>query len=115
MLVHNAGGYERAQKYSSDWADESLTETVDRIAPNSNPSQTSTGKTIYKNNTTGKQVVYDSDGNYFRIEDTNLSGRRVYTDINGDPIPNNITVNGKQMGLSQSEYNRLTHFNNIDP
>ncbi len=75
---------------------------------------TNTGKTIYKNDTTGKQVVYDNDGNYFRIEDTNLSGKRVYTDINGDPIPNNVIVNGKQMGLSQSEYNRLTHFNNKD-
>ena len=58
--------------------------------------------------------MYDVDGNYFRIEDTNLTGKRVYTDINGNPIPNNKIVNGKQMGLSKSEYNKLTHFNNID-
>ena len=114
VLVHNAGGYERAQKYSAGWSDESLSDTVNKIAPDSEPTTTITGKTIYRNDTTGQQVVFDNDGNYFRIEDTNLSGRRVYTDINGNPIPNNVTIDGRQVGLSQSEYNRLTHFNNVD-
>lgn len=41
----------------------------------------------------GKQLVYDTDGNYFRIEDTTLTGKRVYTDINGNQIPNNKFVN----------------------
>ena len=50
---------------------------------------------IYNNPKTGKQVVYDTDGNYFRIEDTTLTGKRVYTDINGNQIPNNKFVNGK--------------------
>ena len=72
------------------------------------------GKEIYNNPKTGKQVVYDTDGNYFRIEDTTLTGKRVYTDINGNQIPNNKFVNGKQIGISKSEYNQLTHFNNID-
>ena len=53
------------------------------------------GKEIYNNPKTGKQVVYDTDGNYFRIEDTTLTGKRVYTDINGNQIPNNKFVNGK--------------------
>ena len=113
-LVHNAGGYERAQKYSDDWSDESLSKTIDNIAPDAKPVKTSSGKEIYNNPKTGKQVVYDTDGNYFRIEDTNLTGKRVYTDINGNPIPNNKIVNGKQIGISKSEYNQLTHFNNID-
>ena len=43
-----------------------------------------------------------------------LTGKRVYTDINGNQIPNNKIVNGKQIGISKSEYNQLTHFNNID-
>ncbi len=34
--------------------------------------------------------------------------------INGNQIPNNKIVNGKQIGISKSEYNQLTHFNNID-
>ena len=37
------------------------------------------GKEIYNNPKKGKQVVYDTDGNYFRIEDTTLTGKRVYT------------------------------------
>ena len=114
VLVHNAGGYERSQKYSNNWSDESLSKTVDKIAPESKPVKTSSGKEIYNNPKTGKQVVYDTDGNYFRIEDTTLTGKRVYTDINGNQIPNNKIVNGKQIGISKSEYNQLTHFNNID-
>ncbi|MFR3932267.1 MAG: polymorphic toxin-type HINT domain-containing protein [Ruminococcus bicirculans (ex Wegman et al. 2014)] len=114
ILVHNAGGYERSQKYSNNWSDESLSKTVDKIAPDSKPVKTSSGKEIYNNPKTGKQVVYDTDGNYFRIEDTTLTGKRVYTDINGNQIPNNKFVNGKQIGISKSEYNQLTHFNNID-
>ena len=46
ILVHNAGGYDRSQKYSKGWADESLSDTVDKIAPNSKPTTTNTGKTI---------------------------------------------------------------------
>lgn len=46
-------------------------------------------KEIYNNPKTGKQLVYDTDGNYFRIEYTTLTGKRVYTDINGNQIPNN--------------------------
>ena len=88
--------------------------TVDKIAPDSKPVKTSSGKEIYNNPKTGKQVVYDTDGNYFRIEDTTLTGKRVYTDNNGNQIPNNKFVNGKQIGISKSEYNQLTHFNNID-
>ena len=114
VFVHNAGGYERSQKYSNNWSDESLSKTVDKIAPESKPVKTSSGKEIYNNPKTGKQVVYDTDGNYFRIEDTTLTGKRVYTDINGNQIPNNKIVNGKQIGISKSEYNQLTHFNNID-
>ena len=114
VLVHNAGGYERSQKYSNNWSDESLSKTVDKIAPESKPVKTSSGKEIYNNPKTGKQVVYDTDGNYFRIEDTTLTGKRVYTDNNGNQIPNNKFVNGKQIGISKSEYNQLTHFNNID-
>ena len=46
ILVHNAGGYERSQKYSNNWSDESLSKTVDKIAPDSKPVKTSSGKEI---------------------------------------------------------------------
>ncbi len=29
-------------------------------------------------------------------------------------VPNNKTVNGKQTGRNNAEYNQVTHFNNID-
>ena len=54
ILVHNAGGYERSQKYSNNWSDESLSKTVDKIAPDSKPVKTSSGKEIYNNPKTGK-------------------------------------------------------------
>ncbi|MDN4015118.1 RHS repeat-associated core domain-containing protein, partial [Chryseobacterium gambrini] len=107
------GGAERAAQYSSQWESASLSETIQKIAPESQGVTTTTGKTIYNNSETGLQVVYDNAGNYFRIEDTNLSGRRVYLDLDGN-VPNNKTVNGKQLGRSQGEYNQVTHFNNID-
>lgn len=50
-------------------------------------------------------------GNYFRIYNPNISGKRAYMDLNGN-IPNNkLLENGKQAGRSQGEYNEVTHFN----
>ncbi|WBV53485.1 RHS repeat domain-containing protein [Chryseobacterium gambrini] len=111
--VVGGGGAERAAQFSSQWESASLSETIQKIAPEAEGTTTATGKTIYNNSETGLQVVYDNTGNYFRIEDTNLSGRRTYLDLEGN-VPNNKTVNGKQMGRSQAEYNQVTHFNNID-
>lgn len=91
-----------------------MKDAVNKIAPGAQPVVTDSGKIIYRNAQTGKQVVYDIDGNYFRIENTAMTGKRVYLDINGNVIPNNKIVNGKQQGISQSEYNKLTHFNNVD-
>ncbi|HEY8934072.1 MAG TPA: hypothetical protein VIM65_02590 [Cyclobacteriaceae bacterium] len=64
----------------------------------------------------GEEEIYrlsDDAGNYFRIENTNLIGKRRYLDLNGN-IPNNTVMNGKISGRSQGEYNQVTHFNNID-
>src|SRR5690606_1204906 len=110
---NSSRGAVRAAKYSKDWSNASLSEAINKFAPNARGYSTSSGKTIYNNSKTGINVVYDIDGNYFRIENTNITGRRKYLDMNG-VIPNNKTVNGKQMGRSQSEYNQVTHFNNID-
>ena len=70
---------------------------------------------IYSNAETGKQVVYDIEGNYFRVADTNIQGRRIYTDINGNAIPNNRVIGGRESGIPQSDYNQMSHFNNTDP
>jgi RHS repeat-associated protein len=107
------GGAARAAQYSESWGNGSLQAAINKFAAGSKGVKTSTGKTIYKNNNTGIQVVVDNDGNYFRIEDTNLTGRRRYLDLDGN-LPNNKTVNGKTSGRSQSQYNEVTHFNNTD-
>ena len=109
-----SGGTARASRYSSGWGNESAKDAVNRIAPNSKPIVTDTGKIIYNNPNTGKQVIFDIEGNYFRIENTTLHGKRVYSDINGNTILNNRIIDGRQVGISQGEYNQMTHFNNMD-
>lgn len=102
----------RAAKYSSGWADASLKEIMKKFAPNAEGVIVGQ-KTIYTNTDTGIQIVYDNAGNYFRIQNTNLPGKRTYLDLNGN-IPNNKIIDGKEMGRSQAEYNQITHFNNTD-
>lgn len=108
------GGAGRSAQYSKSWGNASMKEVVNEIAPGSDPIVTDSGKIIYNNAQTGKQVVYDIEGNYLRVEDTTMTGKRVYTDVNGNAIPNNKVVNGKQSGISQGEYNQITHYNNTD-
>lgn len=110
-------GKDRANEYSSGWPKASLSEAIRKFA-GENPiveGPTPKGKMIYRNPVTGIEVVYDINGNYFRINNPNLPGRRTSMDMDGN-IPNNKTLpNGKQAGRSQSEYNEVTHFNNTDP
>ena len=108
-----AGGAKRAKQFANEWGNGSLDDAIKKFAPGSTPTSTSTGKLIYSNNKTGIQVVYDKAGNYFRIEDTNILGKRRYLDLHGNSMTNKI-VNGKQMGIPKGEYQQLTHFNNID-
>lgn len=68
MTVKN--GATRVAKYSYEWGDASLQEAINKFAPNVKPVVTSKGKIIYNNLETGIGVVYDKNGNYFRIEDT---------------------------------------------
>jgi RHS repeat-associated protein len=108
------GGAERAERYGSNWQGASMEEAKAKFAPGSVGVPTESGKMIYTNDQTGMQVVHDTNGNYFRIEDTNQAGRRRYTDLDGN-IPNNKTLpNGRQTGRTQAEYNEATHFRNID-
>lgn len=106
------GGAARAQKYSDKWPTGNLDSAIQKFA-GSNPIVTTTdkGKRIYTNPQTGVQVVEDTSGNYFRIYNPNISGKRSYMDLDGN-IPNNkLLSNGKQSGRTQSEYNEVTHFN----
>jgi hypothetical protein len=106
------GGAQRAAKFASNWPTASLDDALSKFA-GKNPLVTTTdkGKKIFTNSETGVQVVQDVNGNYFRIYDPSILGKRGYLDMNGN-VPNNKTLeNGKQAGRSQSEYNQITHFN----
>jgi hypothetical protein len=65
------------------------------------------------NNSRGYEVIYDKEGDYFRIRDMRLPGRRVFVDFGGQ-VPNNKVENGRVSGRTQDEYNQVTHFKNID-
>lgn len=91
-----------------------LRSSIDRFAgAHPRVTTTDTGKRIYENPETGIQVVQDLQGQYYRILDTNLPGRRRYLDLDGK-VPNNAIVDGRQVGRSQAEYNQATHFK-IEP
>ena len=106
-------GATRAIQYSPNWSNGSLNGVIKKFAPNSKPVLTEKGKMINANSNTGVQVVYDTKGNYFRIENTSRPRGRNYLDLSGNDMNNKI-VNGKQMGRSKAEYQTVTHFNNID-
>lgn len=104
----------RARMFNKSWKNASLKTAINKFAPGAKAKVSENGKKIiYENVTSSKRIVYDKDGNYFRIEDTSAQGKRVYVDMNGN-IPNNRVENGRTIGNSQSTYNSLTHFNNID-
>ena len=106
------GGAARAAMYSENWPKASLKSAVEKFAgPSPIVTVTDKGKRIYKNSNTGIEVVEDLSGNYFRIYDPSVPGKRAYLDLNGK-IPSNKTLpNGKQTGRTQAEYNEITHFN----
>jgi len=110
-VIGGKNGAQRASKYGANWPTASLDDAVSRFA-GSNPviSTTAKGKKFFTNPDTGIQVVQDVKGNYFRVFDPSIKGKRAYFDMNGN-IPNNIVLeSGKQAGRTQGEYNQVTHF-----
>lgn len=91
-----------------------MQETIDRFAPGSTgiPNENGT-KLIYQSPVGDRQVVYDIESNYFRIENLGRKGKRRYDDLNGNDVTN-ITVNGKTRGRTKDEYESITHFLNKD-
>lgn len=107
---NKAGGADRANLYSQNWQEADLNAAIRKfVGANPSVSFTPKGKAIYQGQN-GIQIIYDIEGNYFRILDTKISGKRSYLDLNGN-IPNNkINANGNQQGRTQAEYNEVTHF-----
>ncbi|TFD95039.1 hypothetical protein E2605_14570 [Dysgonomonas capnocytophagoides] len=111
--VSGSSRFIRVRTYGSRWPSASLKEAIKRFAPNATGVKTTSGKMIYKNESTGIQIVHDEISNYFRIENTLLTGKARYLDMNGSR-PTNSIIDGKTKGTPPSEYKRITHFNNID-
>ena len=107
-------GSTRAAEFSKYWEEASLKEAINKFTPEYEIiEKLDNGKILYNSKKTNIQIVYDTNGNYFRIEDLTLKGKRRYIDINGNNASNKIE-NGKQKGRSKEEYEALTHFKNKD-
>jgi hypothetical protein len=85
--------------------------------------ETATGKVIFENPANGRQVVYDLEGNYFRIFQPVAIGsqRGVYLNMMGSvPMPIRRTPNGlraidlRSLPNGTALYNAETHFDNTD-
>lgn len=106
---------ERVKRYQKGWQKASMRTTINKFAPNAKLSNSADGvKKYHLNEKTKIRVVEDIAGRYFRIEDTQLKGKRRFLDLSGKVPSNKLLSNGTQKGRTQSEYNQVTHFNNID-
>lgn len=113
-LQHFANGKERAEKYENNWKKTSLQEVLNKFAPGVEGEVIAEkGKIIYKSKDGRYQVVYDYNGDYFRIEDNQKRGKRRYVDLEGNDV-SNVEVNGKTRGRTREEYESATHFKNTD-
>ena len=114
IIVKKRTGKERADEFSKNWRNASLQESIKNFIPNAKKLDIpEKGKIIYFNDDNPIQIVYDINGDYFRIQDTRIQSKRAYLDLDGSNANNKI-VDGKQMGRSKSEYQAYTHFKNTD-
>ncbi|MGN1118966.1 MAG: minor capsid protein, partial [Oscillospiraceae bacterium] len=112
-IIKKRTGADRAAEFSKNWQTLSLSEKVsfyglDLVSP-----VTPTGKVIYSSDKSPIRIVYDVNGNYFRIVDTTVSGKGKNLGADGKSALNK-TVNGKTTGRSRDEFQQVTHFNNGD-
>lgn len=106
-------GKERAEEYSQFWSTARLDGAVEKFVPNYQTRvNEEKGKIIYYSEKSKYEVIYDYNGNYFRIRNTELRGSHSYVDINGNSA-NNIYENGRWRGRTKAEFEAATHFNAI--
>lgn len=109
-------GEMRAKQYRDNWGKASLQETIKKVAGENTMEihNVGKGKVSYLNTETGKQVVYDYKGNYFRIQDTKILKGRNYLNLNGENPFEFITERGTKQGTPSVLYKQWTHFLNND-
>lgn len=121
-------GAARAAQFGEHWQSLSLDDAVSRLgSPDELVAKVSESgqKIVFTNTRTGQSVVYDPQGNYFRLQDAN----GVYLGADGLPVTNKVPVLGpdgkpvlnakgqpKMQQLSgeayKSHFNGSTHFAN---
>jgi RHS repeat-associated protein len=110
------GGAARAAKFGNLWQKASLQKAITRHAgENYTTWLTKTGKRIYENPATGRQIVQDLEGGYFRIFQPNKIGgtKGKYLDLLGKvPSPAQRVKSGaiKNLPLSGDDLQQWTHF-----
>ena len=114
-IMKKRDGKDRANEFSANWSKASLKEFVEKFKLDKKSEVNPTGKIIYSSDYTNITVVYDVNGNYFRIQDKTIpqDKRSAYLDINGNSAQN-IVENGKTRGRTKKEFQRDTHFLNTD-
>ena len=79
---------------------------------------TAGGKRIYRTPGSLVMVVYDINGDYFRIRDDSLKGqeigKRCFVGLDGSDINYYTDNNGNRVRRSLKQYDKLTHFKNTD-
>lgn len=107
---------QKVEKYANQWDKHSLQKAIKQLLPN--PKQediNKRGKIIFTSDNSNVQVVYDLFGNYFRVQKIgSKNSRGSYVNIEGKECQNKVNNNGKQVGKSDEEFNRDTHYGNID-
>lgn len=103
QFAHKDGSY-RATMYKENWQKASLRENIDRFARGAKPDKRGKGKTYYTSKDGRTSIVYDRNGNYFRIMDNMAAAnkeKRPYLDLDGNRV-------------SGPDFEKLTHFLNTD-
>jgi len=103
-----SGGAARVAKFGGNWAKASLDKAIARHAgPKATSWVSETGKTIFENPATGRQVVVDGAG-YFRIFHPKSFGsaKGAYLDMLGN-VPN---PRGVQGAVLRDVRQQMTHF-----
>ncbi|MFN8510691.1 MAG: polymorphic toxin-type HINT domain-containing protein [Deinococcaceae bacterium] len=122
-LTHNAN---KSMNFSSNWGTFSILDSIKIIGadPTKYALNESGTKKLFISSDGTKQVVYDIENGYYRVQDLTHPGARAnaatsYLDQYGKPIPENVPLykNNKwaQTGVSKDLRNALTHFSNSGP
>ena len=113
-LELNERGYFEARAFGDQWEKASLQESIEKYAKGAIAKTDEKGRKIFYSGPR-YEIIYDPGGNYFRIKDKmSQSKNKKYVRLDGSPILFNITENGKERGVTKSEYNMWTHFLNTD-